>query len=131
MKDGAILANAGHFDVEIDVAYLYSICRRPERIRPGVEKLVLKGRKLYLLSQGRVANLVLAEGNSPEVMDLSFANQLLCILHIAKHHDTMEIRVHDVPPEIDSKVAGHALAAMGIAIDRLTLEQKRYSSSLG
>ena len=129
MKDGAILANAGHFDVEIDAAYLYSSCKRPEEVRQGVERFSVKGKKLYLLSKGRVANLVLAEGNPPEVMDLSFANQLLCILHTAKNHGKMDAKVHEVPREIDDRVASHALAAMGVEIDRLTLEQKRYRNS--
>jgi adenosylhomocysteinase len=84
------------------------------------------------LSKGRVANLVIAAGNPPEVMALSFANQLLSILHIARNHSKMEKKVHGVPTEIDEKVARHALAAMGLEIDALTPHQKRYrDSSLG
>ena len=131
MKDGAILLNAGHFDVEIDVAYLYSNSRRPKEVKPGVEQFILNGSKLYLLSKGRVANLVLADGNSPEVMALSFANQLLSILHIAKNHAKMETKVYDVPAAMDEKVAGFALASMGIEIDSLTAEQRRYQTTLG
>lgn len=130
MKDGAILANAGHFDVEIDVAYLYS-SMRPKEVTPGVEQFVINGKKLYLLSKGRVANLVLADGNSPEVMALSFANQLLSILHIARNHEKMEAKVYDVPAAMDEKVAAYALASMGIEIDSLTAEQRRYQTSLG
>lgn len=132
MKDGAILANAGHFDVEIDAAYLYTTCRRPPEVRPGVEQFMIRKKKLYLLSKGRVANLVLADGNSPEVMALSFANQLLSILHIAKNHEKMEKKVYEVPAAIDEKIARYALAAMGAEIDSLTPEQMRYQdSSLG
>ena len=132
MKDGAILANAGHFDVEIDAAYLYSNCKRPKDARPGVEQFDVKGKKLYLLSKGRVANLVLADGNSPEVMALSFANQLLSILHIARNHAKMEAKVYDVPAAMDDKVARYALASMDISIDSQTRDQRRYqNSSLG
>jgi adenosylhomocysteinase len=132
MKDGAMLANAGHFDVEIDAEYLYSKCRPAVEVRPGVEQFAINKRKLFLLSKGRVANLVLADGNSPEVMALSFANQLLSILHIAKNHLKMEHKVYEVPPAIDEKIASYALAAMGLEIDRLTPRQKRYrNSSIG
>jgi adenosylhomocysteinase len=126
MKDGAILANAGHFDVEIDASYLYRRSSRPVQVRPEVERFVVKGRKLHLLSKGRVVNLVAAEGHPPEVMALSFANQLLAILHIAKNHEKMEARVHDIPQSVDGQVARHALATMGVSIDSPTREQKRY-----
>jgi adenosylhomocysteinase len=125
MKDGAILANTGHFDVEIDASYLYSRSR-PKEVRPGVERFVVNGKKLYLLSKGRVVNLVAAEGHPPEVMALSFANQLLSILHVAKNHEKMEKKVHGVPEEIDDAVARGALAAMGVKIDRVTDAQRRY-----
>ncbi|HEX2014035.1 MAG TPA: adenosylhomocysteinase [Nitrososphaera sp.] len=129
MKDGAILANAGHFDVEIDKNYLYSEGGRSEVIRPNVERLRIGGKKLYLLSKGRVVNLVAAEGNPPEVMALSFANQLLCILHVTKNHARMEVKVHPVPDKIDLEVARYALDSMGIKIDKLTKEQRRYLQS--
>jgi adenosylhomocysteinase len=128
MKEGAILANAGHFDVEIDVSYLYSNCKRVIQVREAVEQLDLAGKKLYLLSKGRVANLVLADGNSPEVMALSFANQLLSILHVAKNHSRMERKIYEVPPAIDEKIARYALQSMGIEIDSSTPEQKRYQN---
>jgi adenosylhomocysteinase len=132
MKDGAVLANAGHFDVEIDVGHLYSAGSRPKEVRPGVEQFVMAGgKKLYLLSKGRVVNLVHAYGNPPEVMALSFANQLLCILHIAKNYKVITPAVHEVPPEIDGRVACLALDSAGIRIDRLTLDQRKYRSSLG
>jgi adenosylhomocysteinase len=129
MKDGAMLANAGHFDVEIDASYLYLEHKPAVEVRPGVEQFTVNKKKLYLLSKGRVANLVLADGNSPEVMALSFANQLLSIIHIARNHSKMEKRIYEVPPAIDAKIAGYALAAMGLEIDRLTPHQKRYRDS--
>lgn len=130
MKDGAILANAGHFDVEIDVSYLYSLDRRPGQVRPNVEQFIVKGnKKLFLISKGRVVNLVAAEGHPPEVMALSFANQLLSILFIAKNYSKMEAKVYDVPKKIDDDVAKYALEVMDIKIDAMTKEQKRYLSS--
>jgi adenosylhomocysteinase len=129
MKDGAILANAGHFDVEIDVGALYSLGGRPVQVRPNVERVKVKGKKLFLIAKGRVANLVAADGHPPEVMALSFANQLLSILHVAKNHGRMEAKVYDVPEKIDSQVARYALDAMGIAIDEMTAEQRRYQNS--
>jgi adenosylhomocysteinase len=128
MKDGAILANAGHFDVEIDVGYLYSAIK-PVEVRPNVERFYINGKRLYLLSKGRVVNLIAAEGHSPEVMALSFANQLLSILHVAKNHDKMEAKVHGVPEKIDMDVARYALEAMDVRIDEMTEEQRRYQQS--
>jgi adenosylhomocysteinase len=132
MKDGAILANAGHFDVEIDASYLYSGAK-PEEVRPGVERFDITGgkKKLYLLAKGRVVNLVAAEGHPPEVMALSFANQLMSILYVAKNHEKMERKVYGVPEEIDIAVAKGALDAMGVRIDEMTEEQKRYQNSSG
>jgi len=128
MKDGAILANAGHFDVEIDLDALHA-SGQPAQVRPNVERFIVDGRKLFLLAKGRVVNLVAAEGNQPEVMALSFTNQLLSILHVAKRHDRMERKVYPVPEEIDGQVARHALDDMGITIDELTGEQRRYQES--
>ncbi|UVS68433.1 adenosylhomocysteinase [Nitrososphaera viennensis] len=134
MKDGAILANTGHFDVEIDASFLYSNAR-PEEVRPGVERFDIivaggkKKKKLYLLSKGRVVNLVAAEGHPPEVMSLSFANQLMSILHVAKNYEKMERKVYGVPEEIDLQVAKSALDAMGVRIDEMTEEQKKYQNS--
>lgn len=132
MKDGAILANTGHFDVEIDASYLYSSAK-PEEVRPGVERFDITGgkKKLYLLAKGRVVNLVAAEGHPPEVMALSFANQLMSILYVAKSHEKMERKVYGVPEEIDIAVAKGALDAMGVRIDEMTEEQKRYQNSSG
>jgi adenosylhomocysteinase len=128
MKDGAILANAGHFDVEIDTDALYAI-GRPAQVRPNVERFNVNGKRLFLLSKGRVVNLVAAEGHPPEVMALSFANQLLSILHVAKNRGRMERKVYGVPEKIDEQVARYALDAMGITIDEMTREQKHYQNS--
>jgi adenosylhomocysteinase len=128
MKDGAMLANAGHFDVEIDAGYLCGTSR-PVQVRPNVERFSINGKKLFLLSKGRVVNLVAAEGHPPEVMALSFANQLLSILHVAKNHAKMESIVHGVPEKIDNDVAKYALDAMGVRIDAVTKEQKHYQDS--
>lgn len=128
MKDGAVLANAGHFDVEIDTGTLNGISR-PVQVRPNVERFDIGGKRLYLLSKGRVVNLVAAEGHPPEVMALSFANQLLSILYIAKNHSRMEARIYRVPEKIDEQVARYALDSMGITIDEMTKEQKCYQAS--
>jgi adenosylhomocysteinase len=127
MKAGAILANTGHFDVEIDASFLYRNFKSVE-VRPNVECFELGEKKLYLLSKGRVVNLVAGEGHPPEVMALSFANQLASILHISKNHKKMEKKVHPVPESIDDKVAHLSLEAMGVEIDRLTTKQRRYQN---
>jgi adenosylhomocysteinase len=130
MKDAAILANAGHFDVEIDTNSLYAISScQPVQISPNIERFDVNGKRLFLLSKGRVVNLVAAEGHPPEVMDLSFANQLLSILYIAKNHDKMEVKVHSVPEQIDQDVGSYALDSMGIRIDQMIEEQVRYQHS--
>ncbi len=130
MKDASILANAGHFDVEIDTNSLYGISScQPVQISPNIECFDVNGRRLFLLSKGRVVNLVAAEGHPAEVMDLSFANQLLSILYIAKNHDKMEVKVHGVPEQIDQDVGRYALDSMGIRIDQMIEEQVRYQHS--
>lgn len=132
MKDGAILANAGHFDVEVDTKYLKSNCKSKRLVRNNLEEYALRsGRKVYLIGEGRIANLVAAEGHPPEVMALSFSNQLLAIIHIMKNHSKMAKAVHDVPREIDSQVAINALEAMNVRIDRQTEEQIKYAKSWG
>lgn len=125
MKDGAVLANTGHFDVEIDASFLYRTSR-PVEVKQGVERFEFGGKKLYLLSKGRVVNLVAAEGHPPEVMALSFANQLASILYIARNHAKMQNKVYPVPDSIDDEVARLALQAMGARIDTPTAKQKRY-----
>ncbi|MGB8934035.1 MAG: adenosylhomocysteinase [Candidatus Nitrosopolaris sp.] len=117
MKDGAILANAGHFDVEIDIEYLYSQDKFPILVRPNVDCFKCRDKKLYLLSKGRVINLVGAEGHPPEVMALSFANQLLSILFLSKNYHSLENKVYNVPHKIDLKVAHYAIEAENLKID--------------
>jgi len=130
MKDGAIIANSGHFDVEIDLEDLKSISTKVRQIRKEVEEYTLiNGKRIYLLSQGRLVNLAGAEGHPSGVMDMSFANQALCIEYIVKNKDKLEKKVYPVPEEIDREVARLKLMAMGIKIDTLTPEQKKYLSS--
>jgi adenosylhomocysteinase len=130
MKDGAIIANSGHFDVEIDLEDLKSISTKVRQIRKEVEEYTLiNGKRIYLLSQGRLVNLAGAEGHPSGVMDMSFANQALCIEYIVKNKDKLEKKVYPVPEEIDKEVARLKLIAMGIKIDTLTPEQKKYLSS--
>jgi len=130
MKDGAIIANSGHFDVEIDLEDLKSISTKVRQIRKEVEEYTLiNGKRIYLLSQGRLVNLAGAEGHPSGVMDMSFANQALCVEYIVKNKDRLEKKVYPVPEEIDREVARLKLIAMGIKIDTLTPEQKKYLSS--
>lgn len=130
MKDGAVLANAGHFNVEVCVSDLEELSSRKQLVRPNVEKYVLKnGRKLYLLGEGRLVNLVCAEGHPPEVMDMSFANQALCAEYAVKHGDELENKIYDVPDEIDYSVARLKLETLGVTIDTLTKEQREYMQS--
>ncbi|MFH1328989.1 MAG: adenosylhomocysteinase [Candidatus Bathyarchaeota archaeon] len=130
MKDGAILANSGHFNAEICIADLDKLSKSKRKIRPNVEEYKLEdGRRLYLLAEGRLVNLAAAEGHPPEVMMMSFANQALCAEHIVKHGKGISCDVHKVPEEIDNKVAELALASQGIKIDHLTDEQLKYLRS--
>jgi len=130
MKDGCILANAGHFDVEIDIPALEDLAASQEQPRPHVTTYRLPdGRRLHLLCQGRLVNLAAAEGHPSAVMDMSFANQALAVLHLARHGRELRPDVHPQPPELDRQVAEEKLAAAGIAIDRLTEEQRRYLES--
>ena len=130
MKDGAILANSGHFNSEINLKALDSIATGVRQVRPSVQEYKLgDGRRLYLLGEGRLINLASAEGHPAAVMDMSFANQALCAEYIAAHAKELEPKVYDVPAAIDSEVARLKLRAMGIQIDTLTDEQRRYLSS--
>ena len=126
MKSGAILANAGHFDIEIDTKYLYSQDRSPASVRADIDCFNIVGKKIYLISKGRVVNLVGAEGHPPEVMALSFANQLLSIIFISKNYHKMENKIYNVPREIDQSVAKYALDSMNIEIDKMTKTQRLY-----
>ncbi len=130
LKDGAVLANSGHFDVEIDKEYLSELAVKIENVRPNVTRYLLKdGRRIYLLADGRLVNLAAAEGHPPTVMDMSFANQALATRYILEHHNELKPKVYTLPREIDDEIAMLKLKSMGIEIDELTEEQKRYLSS--
>jgi len=129
MKSGSILANAGHFDVEINKKDLEDLAKSKRVIRENVEEYVLRnGKKLYLLSEGRLVNLAAAEGHPSEVMDMSFANQALVAEYLVKNKGKLEAKVYKVPEEIDKNIAKLKLETMGIKIDRLTKEQEKYLS---
>ena len=129
MKSGAIIANSGHFNVEISIPDLEALSKAKRTIRPNLEEYTLKdGRKIILLAEGRLVNLAAAEGHPSEVMDMSFANQALCAESIAKA-ERMQPKVYTVPKEIDETVAELKLKAMGISIDKLTPEQQKYLST--
>ncbi|MEW6418457.1 MAG: adenosylhomocysteinase [Nitrospirota bacterium] len=130
MKDGAILCNAGHFNVEIDIEAIRKLSKKRRVIREFVEEYTLKNnRRIYLLGEGRLVNLAAAEGHPSAVMDMSFANQALCAEYIAKKSDKLENKVYGVPEQIDREIARLKLKAMGIKIDTLTAEQKKYLES--
>ena len=130
MKDGAIVANSGHFNVELDLKGLESIAKSRRTIRPFVEEYVLKnGHCINVLGDGRLINLASAEGHPSSVMDMSFANQALSIEYMVKNKQRLENNVYPVPEEIDSAIAKEKLTSMKITIDRLTPEQKKYLAS--
>jgi adenosylhomocysteinase len=129
MKDGAIMCNSGHFNVEINIPDLESLTKAKRTMRPNMEEYALRdGRHLYLLAEGRLVNLAAAEGHPSEVMDMSFANQALCSEYLAKT-DKLQTKVYTVPKELDEKVAELKLKSMAVAIDELTAEQKKYLST--
>jgi adenosylhomocysteinase len=130
MKDGAILANSGHFNAEINLRALDELASEVRQVRPMVQEYRLRdGRRLHLLGEGRLINLAAAEGHPAAVMDMSFANQALSVEYLAKQAGRLERRVYDVPAEIDGEVARLKLRAMGVEIDTLTEEQRRYLES--
>jgi len=130
MKNGAIMGNVGHFDVEIDSKFLLKSSKSVKEVRPNLDECTLKnGKIVYLIGQGRLANLVAAEGHPPEVMAQSFSNQILSVLYILKNHNKMENKIIDVPKEIDKQVAIDALNAMDVKIDKLTSEQVKYANN--
>jgi adenosylhomocysteinase len=127
MKDGAIVCNSGHFNVEIDIPALEGLASGKRETRPFVEEYALKdGRRIFLLGEGRLINLAAAEGHPASVMDMSFANQSLSVEHLVKHAATLAKDVFVVPKEIDAQVAKLKLSAMGVNIDTLTPEQVAY-----
>ncbi len=130
MKDGAIVANSGHFNVEIDLTALERLSQGKRLIRDFVEEFSLKnGKKIYLLGEGRLINLAAAEGHPPSVMDMSFANQALSAEFLVQSRGTLQKKVHGVPQAIDQEIARLKLESMGIRIDRITDSQKKYLSS--
>jgi adenosylhomocysteinase len=130
IKDGCILANAGHFDVEINLPALRAMSQGVSEPRPNVEEYQLKdGRRIRVLGEGRLVNLAAAEGHPPAVMDMSFANQALAAVHIRNNHNTLAKQVYGVPVEIDREVARLKLASLGVTIDTLSAEQESYLRS--
>lgn len=130
MKDGAIVSNSGHFNVELDLEGLESITKSKRIIRPFVQEHLLEnGKRINVLGEGRLINLAAAEGHPASVMDMSFANQALSIEYMVKRKKALESDVYPVPESIDKEIAKQKLAAMGIKIDRLTAEQKKYLAS--
>ena len=130
MKDGSIVCNAGHFDIEIDKDGLEKLTTSKEEVRPLVTQHTLEdGRRITLLAEGRLVNLALAEGHPPSVMDMSFANQALCAEFVQANHEDLDKQVYPVPEHIDKEIARLKLESMGIEIDQLTDEQKEYLES--
>ena len=130
MKDGAILANSGHFNVELNIPALEAMAEGRRQVRPFVEEFRLgDGRRLFLLGEGRLINLTAAEGHPASVMDMSFANQALCAEHLVNAEQRLAVDVYGVPREIDEEIARLKLAALGVHIDELTEEQRKYLSS--
>ncbi len=130
MKDGAVLANSGHFNVEIDLPALEKLSTAKREARPLVEEFQLKdGRKIFVLGEGRLVNLATAEGHPASVMDMSFANQALSAEYMAHHHKEMKAQVYSVPEHLDKQIARLKLESMGVQIDKLTTEQEHYLAS--
>lgn len=129
MKDGAILANSGHFDCEIDVAGLKKAARAVRRMRPFMDEYVLGGKRIYVLSEGRLVNLAAAEGHPSEVMSLSFCGQALACEYLVKQRGKLKAGVHTLPERIDNEIAELQLKVIGVGIDKLTPEQRKYLES--
>jgi len=127
MKDGAVVANSGHFNVEVDLQSLEALAKAKRQVRDFVMEYTLPSRrKVFVLGEGRLINLAAAEGHPAMVMDMSFANQALAVLHLVRHAAKLAKAVYSVPKEIDAEIARLKLATMGIRIDKLTPEQKKY-----
>jgi adenosylhomocysteinase len=130
MKDGAVLCNSGHFNVEIDIPALEKLSSSKKIARPYVDEYAMKdGRKIYLLGEGRLINLASAEGHPASVMDMSFANQALCSEYLLKNAAKLQKQVYSVPEEIDRQIARLKLESMGVLIDKLSAEQEHYLAS--
>jgi len=127
MKDGAIVSNTGHYDCEINLHELAGIARSTREVRPNNEEFTMKdGRRIYVLAKGRLVNLAAAEGHPSEVMDMSFANQFMSMVRLAKEGKSMKPIVYDISPEQDQEIAMIKLEAIGMSIDKLTPEQAKY-----
>jgi adenosylhomocysteinase len=130
MKDGAVICNTGHYDCEINIPELEAMAKSKRTIRPNCEEFTLSnGRRIYLLAQGRLVNLAAAEGHPSEVMDMSFANQFLGMVRMAKEGKSLKPGVYDIPPEQDQELALTKLKTQGLNIDKLTPEQERYANA--
>jgi adenosylhomocysteinase len=130
MKDGAILANSGHFNVEIDIPAMEELAESRRTARPFVEEYTLPGgRRIHLLGDGRLINLAAAEGHPASVMDMSFATQALCAEWAVKNGKKLGVEVHEVPAAIEDEVASLKLKSMGVKIDKLTADQVKYLAS--
>ena len=130
MKDGAIVCNSGHFNVELDIPALEKLSKKKLAVRSGVDQYTLKnGRRVSLLGEGRLVNLATAEGHPSSVMDMSFANQALAAAYLVREGKNLESKVYPIPVEIDHEIARLKLAAMNIEIDTLTDEQETYLTS--
>jgi len=129
MKDGAVIANSGHFNVEIDLEGLGRAAQGPTRVRESVEEWRLDGKRLFVLAEGRLVNLAAAEGHPASVMDMSFANQALAAEYVVQHAKTLGRDVHRIPADLDREIARLKLAAMGVQVDVLTPDQQRYLAS--
>jgi adenosylhomocysteinase len=131
MKDGAIVCNSGHFDLELNLVALREMSQTPSTLRPFVEEYKLRedGRRIIVLGEGRLINLAAAEGHPASVMDMSFANQALSVEYLVKHRGQLKPGVHTLPEEVDTEIAGLKLKALGVSIDSLTPEQVEYLSS--
>jgi adenosylhomocysteinase len=130
MKNGAVIANSGHFNVEIDIPALEKLSSGKRTVRPFVEEYAIKdGRKIYLLGEGRLINLAAAEGHPAAVMDMSFANQSLASEYLVKHAKELQNQVYSVPEHLDRQIAKLKLESMGVQVDKLTHEQEQYLAS--
>jgi len=129
MKDGAVVANSGHFNVEIDLEGLKKVAKGPVRVREFVEEFQLAGKKLFVLGEGRLINLAAAEGHPASVMDMSFANQALAAEFVVNNAKQLSKDVHRIPADLDQEIARLKLQAMGVAIDTLTSAQRKYLAS--
>jgi adenosylhomocysteinase len=130
MLDGAVVANSGHFNVELDIPGLEALSTKKRTVREFLEEYLMPdGRRIYLLGEGRLINLAAAEGHPASVMDMSFANQALSAEYLVKHHGELKPQVYVVPPEIDQEIARLKLSSMDVQIDELTDEQETYLAS--